>query len=206
MDYSRKQRRVAIFQRYLQLLNGPWHRPASIAFVVIVIAHLTEHVLQAVQLFLLHWPRELCRGGLGYVYPWLVTSEWLHYLYALIMLLGLLVLRPAYQGRAGFWWDTALVIQVWHLFEHGLLLGQALAGYNLFGSHVPTSVLQFLVPRIELHLFYNGVVLGPMLIAMTYHILPAPNERPACDCANLILVRSRQQGNDLNEAANNYWL
>jgi hypothetical protein len=185
MDDNRKQTAVMVFHRYLDALNGPWHRQASLIFLAIVMAHWLEHLLQALQVFVLHWPREISRGALGYVFPWLATSEWLHYVYALVMLVGLLVLRPAYQSQARFWWDTALIIQVWHHFEHALLLGQALAGYNLFGSSVPTSILQLVVPRIELHLFYNAIVFVPMVIAMIYHILSTSNERPACDCSNL---------------------
>lgn len=176
---------MVAFHRYLHRLKGPWHRQASLAFLAIVIAHWAEHLLQALQVYVLHWPREISRGALGYVFPWLVSSEWLHYIYAIIMLLGLLVLRPAYQDRARFWWDTALIIQVWHHFEHGLLLGQALAGHNLFGSPVPTSILQLFIPRIELHLFYNVVVFVPMFIAMIDHIFSSHKHMPVCDCSSL---------------------
>jgi hypothetical protein len=55
---------------------------------------------------------------------------------------------------------------VWHLFEHALLLGQALIGTTLWGAPQPTSVLQLIVPRIELHLAYNGVVLAGILMAI----------------------------------------
>ena len=48
-------------------LNGPWHKRALQAFLVIVIAHWAEHLVQA----------------------WLVHSEVLHYGYAMIMLVGI---------------------------------------------------------------------------------------------------------------------
>ena len=38
--------------------------------------------------------------------------------------------------------------------------------YPLFGAKVPTSILQLVFPRVELHLFYNVVVFIPMVIAM----------------------------------------
>lgn len=60
----------------------------------------------------------------GWPSPWLVTPEWLHYLYAIVLLAGLIVLRPGFTGRSRTWWDVALAIQVWHHFEHALLLGQ----------------------------------------------------------------------------------
>ncbi len=31
------------------------------------------------------------------------------------------------------------------------------------------SLLQFFVPRVELHLFYNTVVTAPMVVAMVVH-------------------------------------
>ncbi len=174
----------------LEKLNGPWHAQASLIFLAIVLGHWGEHIVQAIQVFVLGWPRELSRGVLGQMFPWLVTSEWLHYWLAIIMLVGLAILRPAYTGRSRAWWDAALVIQVWHHFEHALLLGQALTGKNLFGSKVPISILQLVVPRVELHLFYNGIVFVPMMVAMYYHIFPDTREMPACTCARLGMLWS----------------
>jgi hypothetical protein len=169
----------------LQSLNGSLHKPAMWAFMVVVLAHWVEHLMQAAQVFALGWSRPEARGGLGLLYPWLVTSEWLHYVYAIIMLVGLAVLRPAIVGRARGWWNAALGIQVWHHFEHLLLLYQALVGLNLFGAAAPTSILQLVAPRVELHLFYNAVVFAPMLVAMWYHCRPTGLEARelACTCA-----------------------
>jgi hypothetical protein len=47
---------------------------------------------------------------------------------------------------------AALWIQVWHHFEHLLLLMQAVTGANLMGKPVPTSIAQLVLPRVELHL------------------------------------------------------
>lgn len=79
----------------------------------------------------------------------------------LLILLGLIALRPALTGRSQAWWDVALAIQIWHHFEHALLLGQVLAAHNLFGAAVPASVLQLFFPRVELHLAYNAAVSFP---------------------------------------------
>jgi hypothetical protein len=169
----------------LDVLNGQWHKRAMWTFMIIVVAHWVEHLTQAVEVFALNWPRPEARGALGLVYPWLVTSEWLHYAYAVVMLIGLVVLRPAFVGRAREWWNVALGIQVWHHFEHLLLLGQALAGQNLFGAAVPTSIAQLVAPRVELHLFYNAIVFAPMLVAMWYHLHPTAMEmsKSVCDCS-----------------------
>lgn len=166
-------------------LNGPWHRPALRLFMVVVLGHWAEHLAQAVQIYVLGWPVPEARGVLGLWYPWLVKSELLHYLYALVMLVGLWTLRKGFRGLSHKWWTAALAIQFWHHVEHALLIGQALSGHNLFGSPVPTSIVQLLIPRVELHLFYNTVVFIPMIIGMYYHIAPPEGEEPSrgCSCA-----------------------
>jgi hypothetical protein len=168
---------------FLNTINGRWHKQAMLIFLAIVLAHWAEHLLQAGQVWLLDWPRPASKGALGLVFPWLVTSEALHYGYAIVMLIGLLVCRPAFVGRARMFWNLALGIQFWHHFEHALLLGQFVAGTNLFGSPVPVSILQLVIPRVELHLFYNGIVFAPMLVAMYYHAFPPRGETwPSCNC------------------------
>jgi hypothetical protein len=83
----------------LDALNGPWHRRALQGFLLLVLAHGAEHLLQAYQVYALGWPRERALGLLGLRFPWLVTSEWLHSGYVFGMLVGLAVLRPAVVGR-----------------------------------------------------------------------------------------------------------
>jgi hypothetical protein len=82
------------------------------------------------------------------------------------MLAGLILLRPGFTGEARRWWTVALVIQWWHFVEHFLLLIQAQTGDHLLGRPVPTSVLQLVFPRVELHLAYNALVFVPMAYAV----------------------------------------
>jgi hypothetical protein len=164
-------------------LNRGHHRAALNVFMVIVLAHWAEHLVQAYQIWVLGWPRPQARGVLGNVYPWLVTSEWLHYGYALVMLAALFLLRPGFVGRARTWWTAALVIQFWHHIEHLLLLIQVQGGQNFFGKPVPTSVLQLVLSRVELHLFYNSIVFIPMMIAAYLHLRPSPAEQKVMNCS-----------------------
>lgn len=166
-------------------LNTVWHERANLVFMVVVLGHWAEHLLQAYQIYVLHWPRPRALGLLGYFWPWLVKSESLHYGYALVMLVFFWVLRKGFVGTAGTWWRVALGIQFWHHAEHLLLQGQVIFHHNLFGRPVPTSVLQLWFPRVELHLFYNSVVFVPMVIAMYHHLLPtrAEREQMKCSCA-----------------------
>jgi hypothetical protein len=149
-------------------------------FMAIALAHWAEHVAQAMQVFVLGWDRPDAGGVLGLLWPWLVKSEWLHYGYAIVMLIGIWLLRDAFHGTARTWWMIAFGIQIWHHFEHALLLTQALVGDTLSGSNVPTSLAQLVFPRIELHLFYNGVVFTPMVIAiyLEYFRRPAVSRVP----------------------------
>jgi hypothetical protein len=166
-------------------LNDRHHRAALNVFMVIVLAHWAEHLVQAYQIWVLNWPRPKARGVLGEWFPWLVTSEWLHYGYAIVMLIALFLLRPGFVGRARTWWTVALAIQFWHHIEHLLLLIQAQTGHHFFGKPVPTSILQLAFPRVELHLFYNSIVFIPMMIAMALHLRPNEPEQQAmkCGCA-----------------------
>jgi hypothetical protein len=170
---------------FLEALNTRWHKVALIGFMAIVLAHWAEHLAQAFQIWGLGWEVKESRGVLGLAFPWLVTSEWLHYGYALIMLAGLIILRKGFVGRARTLWNIALGVQVWHHFEHLLLLIQAATGSYIFGRSEPTSIIQLLAPRVELHLFYNAVVFAPMLAAMIVHLRPLPDERALmrCSCA-----------------------
>jgi hypothetical protein len=164
-------------------LNVRGHKLALYAFTFIVVVHWAEHITQAVQIWVLGWPRPAARGALGLAFPWLITSEWLHYGFALVMLVGLITLRHGFVGRARTWWNVALWLQVWHHLEHLLLLIQASTHSYLLGQKQPTSLLQFIVPRVELHLFYNTLVTIPMVIAVVYHLRPKPEEREQMTCS-----------------------
>ncbi len=168
---------------FVAKLNGPWHKRALQLFTAIVLAHLTEHLVQAYQAYVLHWPLHQARGVLGQWFPWLVHSEVLHYGYAVVMLAGLWILLPGFVGRSRRWWLAALIIQFWHHIEHLLLQGQVVLGHNLFGSAVPTSIVQLWIPRLELHLFYNTIVFVPMVVAMVYHVVPPAADRAEMRCA-----------------------
>jgi hypothetical protein len=166
-------------------LNGAGHRTALNIFMVIVLAHWAEHLTQAFQIYVLGRPIPQSRGVLGQFFPWLVKSESLHYGYALVMLVALFLLRKGFVGRARTWWTIALVIQFWHHIEHLLLFVQAQTGTFFFGRSVPTSFAQLIVPRVELHLFYNTIVFLPMVVAMYYHLRPSRAEQrlARCTCA-----------------------
>jgi hypothetical protein len=167
-------------------LNTRWHKIALQGFLVIVLVHWLEHIVQAYQFFVMHWARPMSMGLVGMYYPWLMKSEVLHYGFALLMLTGLWVLRKGFTGRSHPWWMVAFWIQFWHHFEHFILLYQAQTHHFWFGGTVPTSIGQIWIPRIELHLIYNAMVFIPMVVAMYYHMYP-----PARDAVNTMCTCAR---------------
>ncbi|MGH7603967.1 MAG: hypothetical protein ACRENK_08200 [Gemmatimonadaceae bacterium] len=170
---------------FSEKLNSTWHKGALLGFMAIVLFHWAEHIIQAYQFWGLHWSRAQSMGLLGMYYPWLMRTETLHYGFALVMLIGLWVLRKGFTGVSYKWWMVAFWIQFWHHFEHFILFYQAQTHHYWFGGTVPTSVGQIWFPRIELHLFYNAVVFIPMVVGMYYHLYPPAKEtaRPMCTCA-----------------------
>ena len=157
------------FGSWMEALNGSWHRRALSLYMLVVFAHWAEHIAQAYQVFVLGWARPASGGLLGLWFPLLASSEVLHFVYNLSLLLGLLCLRPGFHGRARAWWTATLAIQGWHFFEHLLLQVQWLTGFYLFGAQQQTSILQLWIPRVELHFLYNTAVFIPMLIGLYFY-------------------------------------
>ncbi|HUF37044.1 MAG TPA: hypothetical protein VMN57_00850 [Anaerolineales bacterium] len=183
------QPKTSLLSNWLQLvarLNGSLHEKALWVYVFIVVAHWMEHLIQAYQIFVSGWARSEARGMLGLWMPGLVSSEILHFAYAVFVIGGLILLRPGMRGLARFWWDAALIFQAWHLVEHSLLQWQVMVNDFFFGASIPLSLLQVWVPRVELHLFYNVVVTVPTLIGLYFHRYPPRRERGIktdCSCS-----------------------
>lgn len=174
----------------LRRLNTRWHEGALYAFGAIVFLHWLEHLVQAWQIWGMDLKRPQARGVLGQWFPWLVSSEWLHWGYAVVMVIGLGLLLPGFRGRSRAFWGLAFAIQIWHFVEHTLLFYQAQAHHNFWGAKAPQSVLQhfwFTGSRPELHLLYNSLVTIPMLVGLFFHMYPPNRERvrneTECSCA-----------------------
>ncbi len=88
-------------ESFIDRLNGEWHETALRGFMVIVLAHWAEHLTQAFQIYALGWPVPASRGVIGQFFPWVIKSETLHYGYAVVMLIGLFLLRKGFTGRRG---------------------------------------------------------------------------------------------------------
>lgn len=161
---------VAVGRRVSQAISRN-HTVCLMVFAVVVIAHWAEHLVQAYQIYALGWQTSEARGVVGLWVPWLIEAELLHYAYALVMVTMLWLLRDGFGGSARRWWMLAFWLQFWHHIEHLLLYVQALFVFTIGGGPVPMSLLQFFVPRVELHLFYNTIVTAPMVVAVVLHVM-----------------------------------
>lgn len=130
-------------------------------FLLIVSIHFIEHISQIYQLYNLHWARADCLGLLGLLNPALIKSEWLHYGFALYMLVGLYYLKI--NSKKQYWWNVAFNLQMFHYIEHLILISQSLNGIPMPDR---ISIGSFLMPRIELHFMYNLIVMIPIMIAI----------------------------------------
>jgi hypothetical protein len=214
---------LPVQRSFLDKLNAEWHKNALLVYTAVVLAHWSEHLVQTFQVYVLHWPLKEARGVLGMPFPWLVSSEALHYGYALIMLVAFWVLRKGFVGRSYVWWMIAFWIQFWHHIEHALLQYQVIAGHNFFGAPAPISLIQmlgflegtaqtgfnglmsgppthplsalmFAVRRVEVHMFYNSIVTIPMVVAMYYHLFPSPGEEAHMRCPCVWHKKAAAQG------------
>ncbi len=170
----------------METLNTVWHERSLQIFMAVVLAHWAEHLVQAYQIYVMGWPIPESLGVVGYWFPSLFKSEILHYGYAIVMLIGLWILRTGFTGKAYTWWMISFWIQFWHHIEHFVLQVQAVIGYNLAGAPVPMSFVQFFIPRVELHLIYNTLVFIPMIIGMYLHMFPPPGEEGNIKCSCVV--------------------
>ena len=170
---------------FSEKLNSQWHEKALWVFMAIVLAHWGEHLAQAYQIWVMGWPIPKANGILGLWYPWLIKSEG-----AALRLrtgdadrhLGAAqgIRRP--QPTPGGWSRSGSSSGT--TSSTCLLITQATIHHNLMGKPVPYSIIQFFIPRVQLHLFYNSIVFIPMVIAMYYHMFPPEGEAPAaCSCS-----------------------
>lgn len=146
-------------------LNTVWHEKALWAYLVIVLGHFSEHLVQVYQVYVMGWLPKEAGGVLGLWYPWLAESEILHIAYNGSMWIGILLLYKGMQGSSRSFWKWALIFQTWHLFEHIILMYQYVTKTFFFGGIVQTSVGQIWFPRVELHFMYNFIVFVPLMIA-----------------------------------------
>ena len=170
---------------FYRRINGPWHGRALLILFAPILFHMFEHTTQAVQVYVLNVQREDALGLLGVWMADLIRGEAVHFSFALYTLASILLVGGAGVGLARSFGLMAVAVQSWHLFEHSLLIYQRTVDSFFFGASEPTSLMQLLVPRVELHFIYNSAVFAAIVIALLLHAYPPRGEtvRSSCDCA-----------------------
>lgn len=140
------------------------------AFMVLMVGHWAEHLYQVYQVWGMHMPRNCAMGILGTWFPVLMTGEWLHLGFAILTMMFVAATNTEFHGVARNWWIAAYIFSWFHLAEHLSLFSQAHTRHFWFGRSVPTSLIQYFIPRIELHLFYNSIVTILVLMAVYFKL------------------------------------
>jgi hypothetical protein len=55
--------------------NGTWHEAALRVYLVVVLAHWMEHIVQTTQIWVLGWPLPQALRVLGLISPWSARSR-----------------------------------------------------------------------------------------------------------------------------------
>lgn len=181
MAYTTRKPHSSTRRTLFDVVNGARHRRAVLIYLVIVLGHFSEHLMQAAQVFVFGWPRSEAGGILGLVLSGVAESELLHITYNSFQLTGLILLAYGFRRhRAAYgFWIVAAAVQSWHWLEHALLIAQLLTGHYLYGAIKQMSVLERFVPRIELHFAYNLLVFVPTAIAVVLYWRAASRRRVA---------------------------
>jgi len=115
-------------------------------------AHMVEHIVQMVQIHVLHWTGPAARGVFG-----VLDIEWVHFVWNTLVFVALALLAWRFRRNPLLW--VTLAISVWHQVEHSYILSVYLrtgasgtpgllgAGGKIAGG-LPLK-------RPDLHFFYN---------------------------------------------------
>jgi hypothetical protein len=142
--------------------------------------HVFEHVVQLVQVFVLHIPDRDALGILGYFIQFQGTEEWLHlvfnasYVVALIIVAWGFFLSPAARSQVPGWALAAflvvgLMLELWHVNEHIVIISHAIANNGCAVDGCPGILDQRLgISDTVLHFFYNVIAYVGTVIPFVY--------------------------------------
>ncbi len=152
----------------LALVQATWKAAGAwltlyLILVVTQSGHVLEHVVQVVQLRVLHEPKEHAHGIFG-----ALDVEWVHFVWNSWILLAIVVLLIGRPGNR--WLLIAAPLAAWHLAEHVVLIATYLAtgvegspGLLAMGGLIGNGLP---IPRPELHLLYNVMETIPLIIGL----------------------------------------
>ncbi|HTD63409.1 MAG TPA: hypothetical protein VK732_01595 [Verrucomicrobiae bacterium] len=144
-----------------RLVATPWI--ALLGFLAVAqTAHLLEHVVQMVQIHVLHLSGAAAQGIIGQL-----NIEWVHFSWSALVLITLLALLPHF--RANPWLIAVTPLAGWHFIEHSVMIATYLqTGVSGTPGLLSSGGLLFdglPIARPDLHFLYNLVETVPLLFA-----------------------------------------
>jgi hypothetical protein len=142
--------------------------------------HVFEHVVQLIQVFVLHIPDRQALGILGYFFQFQGTEEWLHlvfnasYVVALIAIAWGFFLSPAARAIVPAWalgtyLVLGVILELWHVNEHIVIISHAIANNGCAIDGCPGILDQRLgVSDTVLHFFYNTIAYAGTVVPFGY--------------------------------------
>jgi hypothetical protein len=161
------------------------------AVVAIQGIHVIEHVVQLVQVFVLHVPEQRALGFLGLIFQFQGTEEWLHlafntaYVVALIVIAWGFFLSRAARSIVPGWALVAFLVvgvllELWHLNEHIVIISHAIANNGCAIDGCPGILDQRLgVSDTVLHFFYNAIAYAGTVTPFVFLVRHRGGSRPA---------------------------
>ena len=142
-----------------------------VAVVVVQSVHMSEHVLQLIQVTVWNVPDDDALGLLGYVFQLQGTEEWLHLFFNLALLTSLWVLlgpiraaSPSIVPRWAYlvYLIGAVGLETWHEVEHLVIISRVLMNHGCPCPGIGDAALG--ITDTVLHFIYNAVVTSALLV------------------------------------------
>jgi hypothetical protein len=148
-------------------------------FMTVVVAvqgaHLFEHVVQLMQVYLFGVPDDDALGLLGYVLQFNGTEEWLHLgynaayvaaLYALLVPLWRVTPDVVPLWAFVTFLGASVGVETWHIAEHGVIISNVVANNGCPCPGIGDRALG--VTDTVLHFFYNAIAYSGLGVAYLY--------------------------------------
>lgn len=157
----------------------PWLPRGFVRFFAVVVGvqavHVFEHIVQLIQVFVLHVPDDDALGLLGLVFQFQGTEEWLHLVFnATYVTAFFLLLRPLWRAprsvvpRWALWafLVAGVGLQSWHAVEHVVIISGVIANSGCPCPGILDAALG--TTDTVLHFFYNTVTFLGLLAPFWY--------------------------------------
>jgi hypothetical protein len=172
---------IGAIDRSAAVASGPAIAPRFLTFYAAVVlvqgVHVIEHIIQLVQVYVLHVPDDKALGLLGYVLSFQGTEEWLHIAFNVTYFASLAVIAwglwhsPAARSVIPLLALLAFLffgvwLEGWHVVEHLVIISNVIANN---GCPCPGILdAQLGISDTVLHFGYNMVAYAATVLPFAY--------------------------------------